>query len=92
VRGIGALADRDYAEAARWFERARALRQAGPRVATLQIFALCMEGEIERAAARARRLVRTSRAAADSDATWRWLETTFGLPDPRGPDRAELPR
>jgi predicted membrane-bound spermidine synthase len=92
VRGIGALADRDYREAARWFGRARAVRKAGWRLTTLQIFALCMAGELERAAELARRLVRESEVAAESDAYWRWLEITFGLPDPRGPRRAEWPR
>jgi len=81
--GLGALAARDYPRAARHLRRARA-RGASPRVAHLEIFAWCMAGELERASRVARRLVREVEAARRSDAHWRWMESTFGLPDPRG--------
>ncbi len=90
VRGLAALVDRDYAGAARWLAQARrgVAGREGARLATLQIYALCMAGEPARAARLARNLVRASPAAARSDAYWRFLEDTFGLPDPRRPARA----
>jgi hypothetical protein len=84
VRGIGALAARDYAGAARLFRRARAGRGRQPRVVGLEIFALCMAGEIEEASRLSRQFVRAMPAAARQDEYWTWLESTFGLADPRG--------
>ncbi len=83
VLGIGALADRDYAAAVTHFRRARGRAVRAPRLMQLEIFALCMDGRAAEAAPLARQLVRGHRGVAADDATWRWLEATFGLPDPR---------
>jgi predicted membrane-bound spermidine synthase len=83
VLGIGALAERDYRAAVGHFRRARAGAALRPRAALLEVFALCLGGEVERAALLARRLVGEVPAAAGEDAHWRFLEATFGLPDPR---------
>jgi len=91
VLGIGALADRNYESSARHFRRAHRGR-FDPRTANLEILALCLAGEIERASRVARRLVGEVDAAARNDGHWRWLESTFGLPDPRraGAGRSEV--
>jgi hypothetical protein len=83
VRGIGALADREYRRAVRSFVRASAGLESAPRLVALEIFALCMAGEVGEATVLARRLVETSDAATRSDEHWRFMEATFGLPDPR---------
>jgi len=88
--GIGALADRNYARAAGRLRRARAAGAAAPRLVLLEVFALCMAGDLDEASRLARRLVRQVPATAGNDAPWRWLEETFGLPDPRRP-RSKLP-
>jgi len=82
ILAAGALADRSYAEAARLYRAARN-GQTLPRLTQLEIFALCMGGDIEQASQVARRLVRDVASEARNDAQWRWLESTFGLPDPR---------
>jgi hypothetical protein len=84
IRGIGALAARDYASAVQSFRRARAGRGRQPRVAGLEIFALCMAGNVEEASRVARQLLRAMPGAAQQDAYWEWLEAAFGMPDPRG--------
>ncbi len=83
VRGIGALAARDYARAVDHFRRARGGRIRQPRVASLEILAMCMAGDVDGASDLARRLVRAHPAAAADAEHWRWLESAFGLPDPR---------
>jgi hypothetical protein len=85
VLGIGALVDRDYRAAIGHFRQARAGDGLGrlPRAALLEVFTLCLEGELERAALLARRLVSEVPATAREDAHWRFLETTYGLADPR---------
>jgi predicted membrane-bound spermidine synthase len=85
VRALGAMAERDFAGAVRWLERARAARPDDVRLASLEIYALCMAERGDEALALARRLVRSDPQAAASDAHWRWLGETFGLPDPRLP-------
>jgi spermidine synthase len=82
VLGIGDLAKRRYAEAADHLRRARG-GVSGPQLARVEILALCLAGELEQASQVARRLAREAPGAAGSDAQWRWLEATFGLPDPR---------
>jgi spermidine synthase len=82
-RGIGALADREYRQAVRWFGRASAGLESAPRLMALEIFALCMAGELGEASVLAHRLVETSDAATRSEEYWRFMEATFGLPDPR---------
>jgi hypothetical protein len=42
-----------------------------------------MAGDVAEAAVLAHRLVETSDAATRSTEYWRWMEATFGLPDPR---------
>ncbi|MGH0037560.1 MAG: fused MFS/spermidine synthase [Myxococcota bacterium] len=84
VRGIGALAARDYPAAVEFFRRARSGRGRQPRVASLEIFALCMAGEVDEASRVARELLRAMPALSRQDAYWSWLAATFGMPDPRG--------
>jgi hypothetical protein len=83
VRGVGALAERDYGAAADWFRLARERDPRALRAREFEIFALCMAGRIEPAAELARQLVRGAKEAAAAGAYWRWLNATFGLPDPR---------
>jgi spermidine synthase len=89
VRGLGALADRDFDAAADWLGRARAAQPLDGRIASLEVYALCLAGRREEALTRARALVASHPDAADSHAYWRFLAETFGLPDPR---RAETAR
>lgn len=84
VRGLGALADRDYPEAVRWLARARAAAPTDARLASLEIYALCLSDRKDEALVRARALVARDPGAAASESYWRWLSETFGLPDPRG--------
>jgi hypothetical protein len=87
VRGIGALAARDYPRAARAFGRVRAARPRAVRPRALELLALCMDGETARAAVRARELVALSPRAARHDAYWEWMAEAFGVPDPRAAGR-----
>jgi hypothetical protein len=90
-RGIGALAERRFADAAAWLERARTTDPDDLRAASLEVYALCLAGDLDAAFETARWLVARSPEAADSDAHWRWLTETFGLPDPRPHARAAAP-
>ena len=83
VRALGALVERDFAGAVGWLRRARSARPGDTGLASLEIYALCMAGRSDEALDLARRLVRSDLRAAESDAHWRWLGETFGLPDPR---------
>ena len=88
IRAVGALAERDWASAARLLHRARTGRASDARLMNLEIYALCMNDQPGAALALARRLVASSAEAARADDHWRWLTETFGLPDPRGPQGA----
>jgi len=83
VRGIGALARRDYQRAAAYFRQARRGQLRNARVTGLEIYALCMAGEVDEASRLAHLLVQAHPAAARSDALWEWLAATFELRDPR---------
>ncbi|MDJ0849844.1 MAG: spermidine synthase [Myxococcota bacterium] len=83
VLGVGAIADRDYAKAARLFAEAREKRPRSARLLGLEITARCMGGDLDGASALARDLLHRVPGAARDDAHWRLMETTFGLPDPR---------
>jgi len=82
VLGRGALAERRYEAAARHFRLARNGRSA-PRLARLEILALCLADQMQEASRLARRVARETHGTPGYDAHWRWLEATFGLPDPR---------
>ncbi len=83
IRAFGSLAERDYAAASEWLARARRSDPADARIASLEVYALCLAGETERAGERARALLSDHPEAAGSDAYWRFLNETFSLPDPR---------
>lgn len=83
LRGLGALADRDYEGAASWLTRGSDRSPEDARLAILAIYALCLADRDDEALTRARRLVATDSRAAASDGYWRFLTETFGLPDPR---------
>jgi predicted membrane-bound spermidine synthase len=91
IRGLGALADRDFAAAATWLARARSARPADGRLAGLEIYALCLADRRDEALVRARALVASHPDAAASHEYWRFLAETFGLPDPRRPEAARRP-
>ena len=80
--GKGALAERDYPEAARLFREARG-EATDLLLAQFEIFARCMGGDLDGASRVARRLVQDVPAAARNAQQWRWFQSTFGLPDPR---------
>jgi len=82
VLAAGALSERRYGEAADHFRRARRGR-SDPDLARLELFALCLADEMQEASRLARRLARETAGSPGADAHWRWLEATFGLPDPR---------
>ena len=90
IRGLDALAERDWEAAVGWLRRARQERPDDSRLASLEIYALCLAERRDEASILARRLVRDDPTAAESDEHWRWLAETFGLPDPRKPARAEV--
>jgi spermidine synthase len=84
-RGVMALAERRYAEAARLLGRVRQVSPGRPPLAALdlEIFALCMDGEIDTASALAREVVRLDPAERQDDTRWAFMTQTFRLPDPR---------
>jgi spermidine synthase len=85
--GLAALVDRDFDEAARLFARGLVLGQAPPAMRILRIYALCMAGRIEEAAAHARGLARASGRDERERAVLRFLDERFGLAlDSAGPD------
>jgi predicted membrane-bound spermidine synthase len=85
-RGVVALAERRYAEAAWLFEQVRASAPDRPPLVALdyEIFALCMEGRTDAATRVAREVVRRNPAERGNDTRWRFMAEAFGLPDPRG--------
>jgi len=83
IRGVGALAARDWPAAVGWLQRADARRPGDARLLGLEIYALCLDHRRPEALRLARRLVAMSLEAAGADALWRWLGDTFDLPDPR---------
>jgi spermidine synthase len=77
ARGLRALTERDYLRAAAHFGEAerRGLRAATVR--PLQVYALCLAGELDAA-----RMLARGVAIRDADEThfWTWLHATFGMP------------
>lgn len=80
--GAAALAERRFAEAAAHFQRA-GVGQPAPELAHLELLALCLADRMQEASELARRLARQTAGSPAYAAHWRWLEATFGLPDPR---------
>jgi spermidine synthase len=77
--GLAALVDRDFDEAVRLFARGLVLGQAPPAMRTLRIYALCMAGRSEEAAAHARVFARSSALDERERAALRFLDERFGL-------------
>jgi spermidine synthase len=82
--GIGSLARRDYDGAAAHLARAQSLQNPYEIAAVTRIFALCMAGRLEDAAALARE--QHDRLGKDEEVLefWSWLDATFGI-DASGP-------
>jgi spermidine synthase len=74
-----ALAERDYAGAAAHLAQALARCEPPCRAARPLLYALCMGGRLDEAAAAARRLAAADPALASDAAFWHWLESTFPL-------------
>ncbi len=85
ARAIGALSARRPSEAAAGFKRARDLAGSDQlrRLLSLELYALCLAGDLDAAAGIARELIESSPAHRAADGRWQWFERTFGLPDPR---------
>lgn len=80
--GIRALAIRNYAAAARYFEASERLGLRSRLTLPLRVYALCRAQQFDTA----RQLARGVRAADDSERHfWAWLGLNFGV----GPDAAE---
>jgi hypothetical protein len=82
-RGARAMADRDYAEAARLFEEARGKKGALGEVDDWRMLALCLAGRSSEAEALGRRIADSPRASSERPANWRYLERKFGI-EPSG--------
>jgi predicted membrane-bound spermidine synthase len=76
VRGLDALAARDYLGAAREFARSERQGFPGTTVRGLMVYALCRAGQLEAAS----RLARGAEARdADEQHFWGWLRARFGV-------------
>jgi hypothetical protein len=87
--GLAALADRDFEGAALRFGRVLALGHPARPALHLRIYALCMAGRLDEAAALADRLATSPTRDERDDAALRFLAETFALPPraigPNGP-------
>jgi spermidine synthase len=76
AQGIGALAARDYRRAAAHLGESERRGMPGGTVRALQVYALCLSGDLESA----RQLVRGAIGdGGDEQHFWSWLRISFGL-------------
>jgi spermidine synthase len=76
ARGVGALAARDYRGAAAYLGEAERRGNTLASVRALQVYALCLAGDLDTA-----RLLARGQIARDADARhfWEWLRNTYGV-------------
>ena len=76
ARALRALVSRDYRRAAAYFGESERRGLQGETVRPLQVYALCLAGDLDTA----RLLARGVRVNSDAERHfWRWLRTTFGV-------------
>ena len=76
VRGLYALARREYSEAISRLDRAEALGLQMPPLRPLLVYALCLDGRTDEA----RKLARGIRPrSTDEGHFWRWMGPQFGV-------------